>query len=71
MLIYVIGGFKYQLAVYVTSLTANFFIAAFALMAGLEVIMGRSYGDLRPGAWWLGRQRGLAATGAKAAQGRS
>src|SRR6516162_9096786 len=30
---------------------------------------GGSYGDVRPGAWLLGRQRGLAETGAKAAQG--
>jgi len=26
---------------------------------------GGSYGDVRPGAWLLGRQRGLAGTGAK------
>jgi pimeloyl-ACP methyl ester carboxylesterase len=30
---------------------------------------GGSYGDVRPGAWLLGRERGLAAIGAKAAQG--
>ena len=39
MLIYVIGGFKYQAAAYVTALTVNFFTAAFALVTGLEVIM--------------------------------
>jgi hypothetical protein len=39
MLIYVIGGFKYQAAAYVTVLTVNFFTAAFALVTGLNVIM--------------------------------
>jgi hypothetical protein len=39
MLIYVIGGFKYQAAAYVTVLTVNFFTAAFALLTGLDVIM--------------------------------
>src|SRR5262249_52825310 len=32
-------------------------------------LRGGSHGDVRPGAWWLGRERCLAATDAKAAQG--
>jgi hypothetical protein len=39
MLIYVIGGFKYQAAAYITALTINFFTAASAFVAGLDIIM--------------------------------
>src|SRR6516164_503390 len=33
------------------------------------LMRGGSYGDVRPGTWQLGRQCGLAGTGAEAAQG--
>ena len=39
MLIYIIGGFEYQAAAFVTTLTVNFFTAAFAFVTGLELIM--------------------------------
>ena len=39
MLVYVIGGFEYQAAAYITALTANFFTTAFGFMIALEVIM--------------------------------
>jgi len=39
MLVYIIGGFEYQAAAYITALTANFFTTAFGFMIALEVIM--------------------------------
>ena len=39
MLIYIIGGFKYQPAAYITALTINFFTTAFGFVTALDVIM--------------------------------
>jgi hypothetical protein len=39
MLIYVIDGFEHQAAAYITTLTVNFFTAAFAFVTGVDVIM--------------------------------
>jgi len=39
MLVYIIAGFEYQPAAYITALTANFFTTAFGFVTALEVIM--------------------------------
>ena len=39
MLVYIIGGFEYQPAAYITALTVNFFTTAFGFVTALEVIM--------------------------------
>ena len=39
MLIYIMGGFEYQPAAYITALTANFFTTAFGFVTALDVIM--------------------------------
>lgn len=44
MLIYVIGGFEYQAAAYITALTTNFFTTAFGFVTALEVIMQQPAG---------------------------
>ncbi len=41
MLIYILGGFKYAAAAYVTALVVNFFICAFAFVLALDAIMGQ------------------------------
>ena len=41
MLVYVLGGFKYAAAAYVTALVLNFFICAFAFAMALDAIMGQ------------------------------
>lgn len=41
MLVYILAGFKYAAAVYVTALVLNFFICAFAFVLALDVIMGQ------------------------------
>lgn len=44
MLIYVIGGFEYQAAAYITTLTINFFTTAFGFVTALDVIMRQPIG---------------------------
>jgi hypothetical protein len=39
MLVYIMGGYEYQPAAYITALTANFFTTAFGFVTALEVIM--------------------------------
>lgn len=39
MLVYIIAGFEYQPAAYITALTANFFTTVFGFVTALEVIM--------------------------------
>ncbi len=39
MLVYVLGGFQYSAAAYVTALIINFFTIAFAFVAAMDVIM--------------------------------
>jgi hypothetical protein len=39
MLIYIIGGFEYQPAAYITALTTNFFTATFGFVVAFDVIM--------------------------------
>jgi hypothetical protein len=39
MLIYVIGGFEYQPAAYITALTVNFFTTAFGFVIAIDVIL--------------------------------
>ncbi len=39
MLIYVLSGFRYSAAAYITALTINFFTTAFAFVTALDVIM--------------------------------
>ena len=45
MLIYIIGGFEYQPAAYITALTTNFFTTAFGLVTALDVIMQQPIGS--------------------------
>jgi len=47
MLVYVLGGFQYSAAAYVTALIVNFFTIAFAFVTALDVIM-QEPGDLSP-----------------------
>jgi hypothetical protein len=49
MLVYVIGGFNYMAAAYITSLAINLFATAFAFVTALDVIMGRPL-DISEGA---------------------
>jgi hypothetical protein len=44
MLIYIIGGFEYQAAAYITALTINFFTTAFGFVTALDVIMQQPVG---------------------------
>ena len=44
MLIYIIGGFEYQPAAYITALTTNFFTTAFGFVTALDVIMKQPVG---------------------------
>jgi len=39
MLVYVLGGFQYSAAAYITALAVNFFTLAFAFVTALDVIM--------------------------------
>jgi hypothetical protein len=44
MLIYIVGGFEYQAAAYITALTTNFFTTAFGFVTALDVIMQQPVG---------------------------
>ena len=48
MLIYIIGGFEYQAAAYITALTTNFFTTAFGFVTALDVIMQQPVGASAP-----------------------
>ncbi|MFY9838499.1 MAG: hypothetical protein WAK55_18905 [Xanthobacteraceae bacterium] len=48
MLVYIIGGFEYQPAAYVTGLTVNFFTAAFGFVTALDVILQQPVGSSAP-----------------------
>jgi hypothetical protein len=44
MLVYVLGGFEYQPAAYITGLTINFFTTAFGFVTALDVILQQPIG---------------------------
>jgi hypothetical protein len=44
MLIYILGGFEYQPAAYITGLTTNFFTTAFGFVTALDVILQQPVG---------------------------
>ena len=44
MLVYIVGGFEYQPAAYITGLTANFFTTAFSFVTALDVILQQPIG---------------------------
>ena len=48
MLIYIIGGFEYRAAAYITALTTNFFTTAFGFVTALDVIMQQPVGASAP-----------------------
>ena len=48
MLLYIIGGFEYQPAAYITGLTINFFTTAFGFVTALDVILQQPIGSSAP-----------------------
>jgi len=48
MLVYIIGGFEYQPAAYITGLTINFFTTAFGFVTALDVILQQPVGSSAP-----------------------
>jgi hypothetical protein len=45
MLVYVLCGFRYETAAYVTALVVNFFTLAFAFVTALDVVMQQPVDD--------------------------
>ncbi|MGC2080701.1 MAG: hypothetical protein WA728_32740 [Xanthobacteraceae bacterium] len=48
MVVYIIGGFEYQPAAYITRLTINFFTTAFGFVTALDVILQQPVGPSAP-----------------------
>jgi hypothetical protein len=48
MVVYILGGFEYQPAAYITGLTANFFTTVFGFVTALDVILQQPVGSSAP-----------------------